>query len=171
LMWCFILLVQLGVLLLLFDLLLYFSYWMWCSTPLVWPTIPLLLLDLLFHSFCSTYYSSCSTCCSAFLAWPIVPFLLFDLLFRFSCATCYFTPLTQLLFCSSCSTSCLSTFLLHLWFPCSFCSTLLFLFLLFQISISLPLLFCNHGVWRSCPNLNSWGQTWKVKIFVFNSCC
>jgi hypothetical protein len=168
-------------------MLLCFSCLMLCSIPLVQPIVPLLLFDLLFHSSCSTCYSmfsvvfgsSCSACCFAFLVWPIVPLLLLDLLlcssystccfsfnmvFHFFCSTCCFTFLVwlvtlfilfNLLFCSFCSTS---------------CSTLLFLLLLFQISIFPPLFFCKHGVWKSYPNLSSSNQTWKVRVFVFNLC-
>jgi hypothetical protein len=167
--WC-------GVLLLLFDLLFHSScstcyfiplvrpatpHSMWFSAPLVrlatphstWFFAPLVQLIALLFLFDLLFCSFCSTCCSAFLVQHVVLLLLLNLLFR-----------------SSCSTSCSSTFLLHSWFPCSFCLTLLFLFLFFQINISPYLLFCKRGVWRSCLNLNSSKQTWKVKIFVFNFC-
>ncbi len=138
-----------------------------CSSHLAQAT-PLFLLNLLFHSSCSTYYSSYSICCSAPLTRPIL-LLLPNLLFHTSCSTCS-AFLVQPLY--------LATSLLCLWFCCFLlllfdCATLL---LLFQIGISPhPFLFCRCGVWRSNPNsnfsnLNFLGQTWKVRIFVFNFC-
>jgi hypothetical protein len=165
-------------------MLLCFSCLMSCSIPLVQPIVPLLLLDLLFHSSCSTCYSmlnvvfssSCSAYCSAFLVRPIVPLLLLDLLlcssystccfsfnmvFHFFCSTCCFTffvrPVTllvlfNLLFCSFCSTS---------------CSTLLFLLLLFQISIFHPLCFLQTWIMEELSKFELFKPNLEGESFCF----
>jgi len=148
-----------------------------CFIPLVQPIVPLLLFDLLFHVQCGVWLLlfsllfrlSCLTCCSTPFVGPIimfllfnlllpvqhgVPLLLFNLLLQFSCLTCYFACLFNLLFCSSCSTS---------------CSTLLFLLLLFQISIFPPLRFLQTWIMEKLSKFEFFKPNLEGESFCFQS--
>jgi hypothetical protein len=106
-----------------------------------------LLLNMLLCSFCFTCYlapltwcrcSFCLTCYGALLAQPTILLLLFDPLplLLHTVALLLLLDTTTLLVQHCCSLLIQVPFLLCLWFCCShfFCSTLLFLLLLFQIS-------------------------------------
>jgi len=138
----------------------------------------LLLLLLIQHCYFYSYSLFDTTTLLAISCLTVLVFLLF--LAQCCCSSWYSlldiaTPcLTLLLFlmvlCSFIlDMACSGTSLVWLWccyslfvFPCS---TLLLMFLLFQISISPPpplIVFCRCG---SYPNSNSLGQTWKVNVF------
>jgi hypothetical protein len=110
---------QCVILLLFLDLLLCSFCLTCCSTPLVQLVVQLLLFDLLFCSSCWTWYL-------ALFTWPIVLLLLFNMF-----STPFTWPLTHVPLCYT------RDFVI----PCSFCSTLLLLLLLFQIGISPPFTF------------------------------
>ncbi len=155
---CFVPLVQLAALLLLFNLLFYSScltcfaffcltccflkklfhyFYLTCySAPFVQHVASFLLLDMLLHSSC-LLHSFCSTCYSTPFVQHATPLLLLDLLLCSSCLTCFVilaqpAPFLLLsMFHSSCSTSLfkyLCTMLMILLFHSS-CLTSLFTYL------------------------------------------
>ncbi len=89
--------VQCGVLLFLFNLLLYFSCSTCCSTPLVQLFALLFLFDLLFYSCCSTYYFA--PLVRPFAQVPFFythDFLVFFVQRCYSCSSCFslvFSPI------------------------------------------------------------------------------
>jgi hypothetical protein len=130
-------------------------------TPLVQLVVPLLLLNPL-HSSCSTYYSIPFAQPTTPLTWHATPLLLLDMLFS-SCSTYCSTPLVQVPLYYTCEFAT----------PCSSCSTLLLYSSCFKLILAAPPPnppFYFFQVWKSYPNSSSLGQTWKVRIFVFNFC-
>jgi hypothetical protein len=138
-----------------------------CSAPLTQLVAPLFLFDM--------FYSSCSTYCSIRFVEPI-PLLLLDLFLKYF----FVTPMILLLFVPLAQ---VPLYYAHDFVAlCSSCSTLLLYSSCFKLVLSPPppkkegveelskykLFFCRCGMWRSCPNSSFLGQTWKVRIFVFN---